>query len=244
MTSSENLPEITPEIQETLKALASTIGKGKTTIADVWSSITTTPQPSAVVGERTAPTVKAITEAQRAALTRLPYVYGQVSPTKDRILSAEELREIVEERDVIDLILGLVKSRKDESIRETLANHLDHLHLAEDHEPGEECSHEYDGKGHVIVKQEVSVPGAGRKIQKTHTDPKPQLTAEGALRAYEEGAIDRKTYLAITRIPDVPRVLDEEGLVKSVKKDPNLMWALAKYTHTPNKTITVKVINE
>lgn len=218
--------------------VAAQVASGKITFAEVWGALSEPPSAEvAKPGERTAPVVKAITDQQRLALSRLPEVYGSVVPLEDRALTEEELVRIVEERETIDTILALVKTRKDDSIRETLANHLDHV-LVFDEEPP------VDSKGHYQVKQEVHVEGTSKKIQKTVSNPKPVLTAEAVLDAYERGEITRETYLAITKVPDVPRVLDEAKMAKAVKKDPSLLLTLSRLAKTPAKTTTIKVVND
>lgn len=240
MTTTETSPFeplVEPETRALATKVATEVASGKIALADVWASLNGHPTVPEVVGERKAPVVRAMTDTERAALQRLPEVYGKVTPTKDRALNATELHDIVEEREVLDVILALCKKRKDESIRETLANHLDHVYeVPEGAEPPP-----VDEKGHYQIKHEIPVPGTDKKVQKTVSEPKPFLSMAAVQKAHEDGLLDRKTYLAITKQPEVPRVLDEDGLVKAIKRDPSLLFRLAPLTETPKKTTTIKV---
>lgn len=231
------------QVQALVKAAAAQIASGKATLADVFAAIHGVNRDNevAAVGQRTPPPVPALTEDQITAIKRLPEVYGQVTPTTDRALNKTEAQRIVEERKTIDEVLTVLKKRKEESIRETLANHLDHLLIASTTEE-ERDLYGTDAKGHFQIKQEVPVEGTDQKIQKTISDPKPHLSMAKVQEAHEAGLIDRPTYLAITKKPEVPRVLDEERLVKAIKKDPGLLLLLAQFTETPSKTTTIKVV--
>lgn len=243
MTESQTSPEATPSQREVVQKAVAKIAAGKNVdLGAVWSALLGERSAEvAKVGSRQVPDVVALTDEQRKALRRLPEVYGSVVPLEDRRLTEDEMEAIVVERTVIDTILAPLKKRKEESIREVLANHLDHLLEAETPEADRPSS---DPKGHYRTRQDVSVPKTGKKVQRTVTDPEPYLTAAAALRAYEDGAIDRATYLKITTKPDVPRVLDESGLTKAVKKDPSLMLALAQYTERNDPVTTIKVVND
>ncbi len=240
--STESAPVITEDQKALAKQTVTSIVTGKVKIADVWGTLTATPQPGKNTLSEAPPKPLPITDAQRKALRRIPEIYGAVSPEKNRMLTSEEAQRVVEERDTIDVILGLLKSRKDDSIREILANHLDHVLAAEKGDDVQGLP--IDKKGHYQVKQEHSVLGSGKKIQKTVSSPSPTLSMAAVEQAHEDGLLDRKTYLAITRLPEVPRVLDEDGLTKAVKKDPSLLFTLAGLTTTASPTTTIKVVDD
>lgn len=191
------------------------------------------------------PPVPQITEAQKLALARISNLYGSVKPDTVRLLTDDELVALVNERDTIDEIIGFLGKRKDESIREALANHFDERWRAIVKQAEEEGTFVAevgtDKKGHFTVKQEESAPGTGRKAERIVSGGKPILTIDGVEKALADGKIDRKTYLSITQKPDIPRVLDAPGLEKAVKKDPNLLFALAEFTTPTNVTTSITV---
>ena len=191
------------------------------------------------------PVVPEITEQHLDALRRLPDLYGKVVPKSDRALTAKELAAIAEERQVIDLVLSLLDKRKSDSIRETLANHLDHVYYKA--HPGEEPP--TDPKGHVAVKgaseNEVLVKGTTYKVARTVSGGKKALTYSDVELLHDEGTISDEVFERITRevpAPPTPRVLDEEGLVNAMKGDPMLAYTLAQAARTTgvNTAITIK----
>lgn len=245
-TAQKTEPEETPEDEAgraaLVKSTAVLLGQGKVKLADIWAALTSPP----VEGEkadRTPAKPKPLTDPERAALSRLPKVYGVVAPDTVRLLTDEEAVAIVEERETIDLILGLLEKRKSGSIREALANHLDLL-LEQMGDAEELAGYPVDDKGHYQTRQDVPVPGTGKKIQKTASEPKPNLSSAGVQEAFADGAIDRKTYLSLTTMPEVERQLDEAKLTKAIKADPNLLWTLRGYTTVGKKITTIKVEND
>lgn len=234
--------ELTSEQKALAKRTAAEITAGKVQLADVWAALRVEPEVRRTGDpERRPPKPLALSEDEKIAIKRLPEVYGRVAPEDNRLLTQEELVLLIEERGIIDTVLKVIKTRKDESIRETLANHLDHvfLHVAD---ADTVALTPIDKKGHVQTKQDVPVDGTGRKVQKTVSDPKPQLSMASVEQAHKDGKIDRKTYLKITRMPEVPRVLDEPGLAKAIKDDPSLLYVLAPYTTVADKITTIKVV--
>lgn len=190
-------------------------------------------------------TVPDITEQHLAALARLPEIYGKVVPKSDRALNATELALIAEERQTIDLVLKLLEARKSDSIRETLANHMDAVYRRA--HPGE--SPATDKKGHVAVKgapeNEVPVKGTRYKVARTVSGGKRVLTLSEVEVLHAEGKISDKTYEKITREIPPPvepvRVLDEEGLVAAMKSDPGLAFTLAQASRTTDTTTSITI---
>src|SRR5690242_12450972 len=78
-----------------------------------------TAAPPAVV-----PVPKVINPVVRAALERLPEVYGKVVPTERRAIQPAEVTTLVEERDVLKTIENAVTERIAD-IRTTVLNHND-----------------------------------------------------------------------------------------------------------------------
>lgn len=191
------------------------------------------------VASKKPPVPKALTEAEQKAIERLPKVYGSVIVTADRALTKKEAAALVEERAVVDTVLNVLKKRKEESLREVFANHLDNL-LSKD----EKQAARKDAKGHYAVKQEAPVDGTGQKIQRSVSGGKPRLDIAHIEDLYEQGKIDRKTYLAITRKPDNPRVLDEAGLHAAIQKNPALFFLMASVAQPTTPITTIKVVKD
>lgn len=213
------------------------IKNGKITLSDLFGSVMGIEDPQAP--SKKPPVPKTLTEAQQDAIRRLPEVYGKVIVTADRKLSPAELRALVEERQVIDTILAVIEKRKSESIREVLSNHLDHLLTDEEANLARK-----DSKGHFAVKQDAPVDGTGMKVQRSVSGGKPKLTIAHIEDLYAESKIDRPTYLALTKKPDLPRVLDESGLHKAIQKDPKLFFLLGSVAEPTSPTTTIKVVKD
>lgn len=180
-----------------------------------------------------------ITEAQREALTKIVDLYGKVAPSSARILSKEEQRQIVEERTVIDEVLGLLATRKDKSIRETIANHLDRV---AEKDLGADEHTEKDRNGHYALKQDEPVEGTMQKLQRSVTDPKATVSSAMLLDLHVAGVLDRAEYLSLTSVPEVSRTFDEAKARKAIKANPGLLSKIAQATTKPPKTTTIKVV--
>lgn len=212
-------------------------GKGKVSfaeaLADVMEGVT-----QAVQAQPEAVKPLVITEEHKAALSKIADLYGKVAPAKPRLLTHEEQRQIVEERATIDTILALLKTRKDTSIRETLANHLDKVAERDNLvEPGTEK----DRNGHYCLKQDEPVEGTTVKISRSVSEPKPQISDALVHELWEKGVLTREEYLSVTTLPDVPRVFDPEKASKAVKKNPALLAKIHLATTVGNSTTTIKV---
>lgn len=189
--------------------------------------------------------VPEITQQHLDALARLPEIYGKVVPKSDRALNASELATIAEERQTIDLVLKLLEARKSDSIRETLANHLDHVYYRA--HPGEEPP--TDKRGHVAVKgateNDALVRGGKYKVARTVSGGKKVLTLSEVEVLRHDGKISAEVYERITRVippSSMPvTVLDEEGLVAAMKSDPGLAFTLAQAARTTDTTTSITI---
>lgn len=225
-----------PEATALVKVGVLQILQGKMTLSDLIDAVVH-PTPKTV--EKKPPVPQSLTPEVIEAIQRLPEVFGKTVVTADRALTNAELKAIVEERATIDKVLTPLTKRKDESIREVLANHMDHK--AERDENREERT---DAKGHYAPweTQNLPVEGTDLKVQRFATGGKPKLTIAQIEALHAEGKIDRPTYLAITKKPEQPRVLDEDGLHKAIQKDPALFFLLASVAEPTTPTTTVKVV--
>lgn len=224
-----------PQVQALVRKGIQQVAEGKISLSDLFDTVIA--KPEGEVPDLKPPVPPKLTESQKAAIARLPDVYGRVVLTAIRKLTPKEAASLVEERSTIDEILGVLTKRKDESIREVFANHMD-LVTPEDKKEGAR----HDGKGHLAVKHEDPVPGTGKKIQRIVSGGKPRLTIEHVESLHEAGVIDRPTYLKITKKPDLPRVLDEDGLHKAIQKTPALFFALGSVAEPTTPTTSIKVV--
>jgi hypothetical protein len=211
------------------------VSSGKTSLLDLLA--TTGKVVDTTQRDLKPPTVPSLTEEELEAIKRLPEVFNRIVVTTVRKLTDSEARAIVVERDTIDLVLKALTPRKEKAIRETIANHLDLLIPTE-----ERKALPRDKAGHVAKKQDVAIEGTGKKMQRSVSGGKPNLTIDHIERLHREGRIDRKTYLAITKKPDLPRVMDETGLHKAIQKDPALFFLLAEVAEPTTPTTTIKVV--
>jgi hypothetical protein len=232
---------VTEQIAGLVKGAMLEVERGKATFGEALVAVLGDRLPEAEVTPKPVAPIK-ITDEHRAALTRIVEQYGLVAPETPRRLTLDEQVAIVEERETIDVILGLLAKRKDTSIREALANHLDRL--AEEEAGGPEAArarHGVNKDGHYTVKQDVPVDGTTHKIQGIVGEPKPSISNEALLSAYEKGDLTRAEYLSITR--ESLRVFDESKAREAIKKQPGLLFKIAKTTAKPAKTLTIKVGN-
>lgn len=213
------------------------VQKGSISLSDLMAAVVG--EGSTEVASKKPPVPKALTDVEQAAIKRLPEVFASVVVTADRALTKKEAAALVEERAIVDTLLAVLKKRKEESLREVFANHLDNL-LSDE----EKAQARLDAKGHFAVKQEAPVDGTGQKIQRSVSGGKPRLDIAHIEDLHREGKIDRKTYLAITRKPDNPRVLDEAGLHAAIQKNPALFFLMASVAQPTTPITTIKVVKD
>ena len=236
----ENQTVTAPAINDAVVARVLQIvdgSKGKISFAEAVAKVLD----DAVAVEKVTPKAETpvpITDEHRAALARVVEVYGKVAPHTPRLLTAAEQRDIVDERQVIDTVLTLLAKRKDTSIRETIANHLDKV--AEKDGVADKDT-ERDAKGHYVLKQSVPVPETSAALQRIVSEPKPSISNQLLHDLWQDGTLTREEYLSLTVVPEVQRVFDEDKARKAIKKDPALLAKIAKATTARAKTTTIKV---
>lgn len=182
--------------------------------------------------------VSPLTDKQKAALSLLPEVFGKVSPEQPRALTSDEAAALVEERETIDTVLSVLSNRKDKTLREALANHLDAL-LEQSGEVDEDTPRSKDG--HYLVKSSAAVPQTSRKIDAVVSKPSPKVSDALLLDLHENGDLTREEYLSLTVVPEVKRTFNEDKARKAIKKNPALLHKIVKATTRPNPTFTLKV---
>jgi hypothetical protein len=186
--------------------------------------------------------VPAITEAQRDDLTALPGVYGSVVPTERRDLEPAEITALMQERERIDSVLAFAKKRKEETIRETLANHFDVAYeQSEDFDPETPV----DPKGHYIFtdEMEADAPGTGKKFVMKASNPSPTIDNALLEQAFDNGDFSRSDYLSITSVPPVARVFDQQRAQKAIKANPALLGLIATAAKAGTPVNTLRIAN-
>lgn len=173
------------------------------------------------------PAISPLSDEQKAALTKLPLVYGKVCPDTVRKLEATEVKDLLEERYVLDDVEDICKKRK-EAIRSAVCNHIDMEH-ADDDLPR-------DDKGHVLIKEKVKVAGQPKcfSLELRSYEP-PFVTAEALKELADDPEVEnfsQADYLAMTT---QTRVVDEHKVMLALQKNPVLLQAIAKATR-PGKT--------
>lgn len=220
-----------------ITSLLSTLDLGKVSFAQAVLDLVAT-ETEQVPIKRQSTEASPLTAEQVKAIEMLPEVFGQVSPAEPRALTQDEAERLVNERHVIDVVLSVLSNRKDKTIREALANHLDATLEAE----GAVDSDTPRSKdGHYLVKSSAKVPGAAKTIDATVSNPSPKVSSALLLDMFENGDLTREEYLSVTAVPEVARDFDEQKARKAIKKNPALLAKIAKATTRSAPTFTVKV---
>lgn len=171
-----------------------------------------------------------ITDAQKAALDKLPTVFGKVVPTERRELAALEIKALWDERQTLDEIGKLAENRK-ASIRTALFNHFDVMHEQSVGSEGLIVDAEFDKDGHYKTEATVPIPDSGMVFRREVTEGAPTVPLAALTDALEAGEITKREFLEMTR---QTRVVDEHKVMGVLKKNPKLIHVLAKRA-TPGK---------
>jgi hypothetical protein len=163
-----------------------------------------------------------ITVGLKAALRKLPSVFGVVTPTEHRKLEQDELRRLTEEVVVIETIKSQLGDRL-EAAKEAVRHHMDFL--GDDAlKGGGELLRVAEGvaKGHVIVASpgtpfKLQVEGAEDPWEQRYVAGKPSVVGTKIPSLEKHGAITHAEALACTR---EVRVFDEDKLAGLIRKNP------------------------
>jgi len=167
------------------------------------------PQPSA-----TQPTK--ITPELKAALRRLPDVFGSVVPTEARKLERAEIERLTEERAVLNRVITDL-GKRDKAIDEAMRSHMDAL--APQDAP---VITEGVAKGHRLLAAEghpfeVPVEGYEDAWQQRRVAGKSDMSVGILADLKTEGKITQKEFLALTA---PVRVLDEARIRQEMRRSP------------------------
>lgn len=228
---SENLPEsVLDSLGVKSGKLSERIRAGKVTLADVVKvlvpdEVGSTAPPAKI------PLPAVITPLAQHALDELGDVFGSVVPTERRILSDDELEQILVERETIDTILKLLETRKSDSIKTTILNHLDVV-LEDTLTPERLAELERDKDGHYYYAEKVEVPGTAKAFSWEVTDGTPQLSPAKLKELDEAGEIDHALYLEIT---EPIRTVNEQKLLLAMSKRPEEVLKVVRAASIPAK---------
>lgn len=228
--------ELLPYTSSQLSSALALVESGKLTLAQAvlqLSAPVEVPQSAPVAYK-----VPQISDTQRAALTLLPSVYGSVVPNERRELTQQEVTALLTERNTLDQVLAFAKKRKEDSIRETLANHFD---VAAERKGVTDALR--DDKGHYILDdtREVEAGGTGEKFTFSASNPSPEISSADLEAAHLAGDISREDYLSITSEPTVKRVFNEDKARKAIKANPDLLGKIAAATKPGKRINTLRV---
>jgi hypothetical protein len=189
------------------------------------------PKAAALAVPAEAPLPAVITDQQKAALDRLPEVFGRVVPQERRALQPTEVSLLLEERATLKTIADMAKDREAD-IRTTVLN----AHDVRLEESGEDLSAvERDKDGHYIRKGEIRAEaGASQRFSvearsgsaTVNPDLLRQLAADE-----NEPWFTHDDYLKMTT---QTRVFDEEKTMIALRSRPDLLAAL-RYATTPGR---------
>lgn len=163
-----------------------------------------------------------ITAGLKAALKKLPSVFGVVTPTEHRKLEQDELKRLTEEVVAIETIKTQLGDRL-EAAKEAVRHHLDFL-AVEGAADGQELLRVAEGvaKGHVIIAKKndpykLPVEGAEDPWEQRYVAGKTTVSGAQIPALEKDGTITRAEALACTR---EVRAFDEDKLAALIRKNP------------------------
>jgi hypothetical protein len=165
-----------------------------------------------------------ITPELKAALKRLPEVFGSVAPTEARKLEAAEVRRLTDERTVLNQVITALGSR-DKDIDEAIRSHMDAL-AAED----APVIAEGVAKGHRLLASEgdpfeVPVEGYEDAWQQRKVRGKAEMSLGLLTDLLVAEKITREEFMSLTA---QVRVLDEDRIKKAVRRNPARILSVLK----------------
>lgn len=167
-----------------------------------------------------APQVVPVSPAQQKALQHLTRdLKDTVLPDERRVLTTEEQHSLIRLGADAKAVEKTVKVAV-AAIKTAVFNHFD-VRLEEDKDEEGILDLPYDpDSGHYLVDCELVVEDLDLKFSRELRQASPDLTAEHLLSLYEDDKITRKDYLDATR---QVRVVDEDGLMKVIRRDPSIL---------------------
>lgn len=214
------------------------INRGNITLADVLNILAPTPEADEVVKGQI-PLPQIITEEQEAALKKVVDVFGKVVPQERRILAPEEVSALVEEKETLDTLIKMAKSRLDNGIKVAIHNHLDVV--AEEQGLTKDATR--NGDGHWNVNGEVfGDEGVSKKFTREVRVSSPSVTLADLEALVDDEDVDF-THEDLLAITTQTRVMDDNKLMLYLKKKPSLVMALSKAVRPGKATASINLRN-
>jgi hypothetical protein len=209
-------------------------------IDDVFEAVA--PQPvSALVGK--VPVPVEVSDDEKAALERLPEVIGSVVPSERRVLTDDEPDRLLDEREVLKVIEGLVKRRLAD-ISLTVLNHstveveqgaTDGLMVGADGKPL------LNKEGQAIRKVKVLPESAAlRSCFSVETRAgTPVFDLAQFHKDCEDPEVTDLTHKDYLNNTTAVRVFDENKAMANLRRDPDLLLVMSRYVKAPVPTVAV-----
>lgn len=173
------------------------------------------PAPAQVV----LPPAAIITADEKAALERLPRVFGSVVPTERRDLKTEEVTKLHEERATLDVLEKMIKERK-EAIRTTVLNALD-VQFEAKADPGPGAARDKDG--HYLQAGSINIPETHQRFSWEVSGGSVDVDPETLLAVADDpevAEISHQDYLDVTT---PVRVVDISKFLAKLKEKPEVL---------------------
>lgn len=226
----------TTDLDVTTRAVVDRINSGALSMADLLKALS--PKPTALPAPEHMPVSAVIPDEDRKAIERVLEVFGKVVPTERRVLQPAEVDALIEEKQVLDRLKKMSERRLSEGIRPAIFNHLDVE--VEEGSPEEAAATDRDKDGHYLREGEaVGTGSTGVKYTREIRTSSPTLDIE-ALKALSEDPdypdFTHADYLSMT---EQVRVVEESKVLLALKKNPNLIHAIAKATRPGSKSASL-----
>lgn len=147
-----------------------------------------------------------------------------VTPTERRVLTAEEIERLLDEREVLDLIEKVIKDRK-EAQKIAVFNH--HDVTLETTQGIDVTQFDVSDDGWYITKSGVGSPKHDKGFVRQVQEGSPSLTAEALEQMIGQHGYTKEDYLACTT---AVRVVDEAKVMLHLRKRPEVIEALREAT--------------
>lgn len=171
------------------------------------------------------PSTTKLDSDDRAALERLPKVYGQVVPTEKRDLTEAEVAALFEERQTLDALEKMIKERK-EAIRDTVVNAMDCRYEAG---PSDEEEPDRDKGGHYVRNGAIRVPDSKQQFSWEASGGKIQVDLDALREVAADPEIPEITHQDFLNMTDQVRVLNVGAFLQEIKDKPELLKVLGQF---------------
>ena len=171
-----------------------------------------------------APKIVPVTQTQRDAISRLNDDLSSTTlPLTRRLLNETELAQTLALASDAKLAIKAATVAVDH-VKTAVFNHLD-IGLETDNDASDLPS---DAKGHYLVDGEIIVGDTGQRFTRETRQASPALTEAGLKQLLNDGKITRAAYMRMTQHVEAPRVLNEDGLLAELKRNPELLEVIAE----------------